>query len=395
MSELIREVKGLRGRIERFVNRYSKCIKTAPSREHMRSYISGQVGPMERKNVEAIALDAGIKPRTLQAFMEWLRWDEDAVASKNRDILRRDHFDENAIGVIDETSFMKKGNETVGVQRQYCGAAGKIANCVVSVNLAYVSGDFAALADTELYLPKETWCEDRYKREAAGIPEDIVFRTKLEIAIDLLKRTRSDGVPLKYLTADELYGRSSTFRHSVAEMELTYVVEIPCDITGWPASRLEKGKDACRVDELCKRGGPKWQMYHVKNTEKGPLVWEVRATRFSVCENKQPSEPQWLMIARNMVTKEEKYFLSNAQENMPVESLLHVAFKRWHVERLFQDAKGQIGMDHFEVRCYVALKRHMILSLTSLLFLMREVTRLRKKLLMEPSTGSFICGVTT
>jgi SRSO17 transposase len=382
MNDLIAEITHLKSRLSNFLKRYRSCVKTAPSREHMKTYMSGQIGPLERKNMEAMALEREIPPRTLQAFMETLRWDEDAVARKNREIIRGEHYDANAIGIIDETSDPKKGDKTTGVKRQYCGATGKRDNCVVSVHLAYVSQEFSALADADLYLPKE-WCEDQARREAAGVPEDIDFRTKPEIALDILARTLADGVPMKYLCADELYGRSITFRREAASLGVTYVVEIPCNITGWTESRLKKGRDAIRVDELWKRGGPKWQMLHVKNTGKGPVVWEVRAARFSVKEENEASPAQWLLVARNLLTGEVKYFLSNAPEEMPVETLVHLAFRRWHVERLFEDAKGQAGFDHSQMRKYTPLKRHLILTMTSVLFLMREVARLRKKQLLE------------
>lgn len=387
---IVKDMRGLKRRLGRFLARYGDCIGTAPSRRHVQTYVAGQVGPLERKNVENIALDRDVKPRTLQSFMETLCWDEAAVARRNRRILRKDHFDENAIGVIDETSFAKKGRETIGVKRQHCGASGKIDNCVVSVHLAYVSGDFAALADSDLYLPDEEWCAKPARRAVAGIPDAIRFRTKLEIALDLLDRTLGEGVPMKWLAADEFYGRAAKFRHGVAERGLTYVFEIPCNLCGWTPSRLAKGRDAVRVDELWKRGGPSWRMFHVKNTEKGPLVWEVRAARFHVREGGAAGGEQWLLLARNFITGEKKYFLSNAPESTPVETLLHVAFRRWHVERLFEDAKGQVGMDHFEMRRYAAVMRHLILTMTSVLFLMRETARLRKKRLVEPAAGPCI-----
>ncbi len=341
--------------------------------------------------MEAMALDKGTKPRTLQAFMETLAWDENAVARKLREIIRTDHFDASAIGIIDETSHAKKGDKTVGVKRQHCGATGKRDNCVVTVHLAYVSGEFAALADSDLYLPTE-WCEDKERRAAAGVPEDIEFRAKTEIALEITRRTLAEGVPMKYLCADEWYGRSSHFRREVAGLGLTYVVEIPRSLTGWTERRLKPGKDAIRVDQLWPRGGPKRQRFHVKNTGTGAVVWEVRAARISMREDDLPSPAQGLLIARNVLTREVKYFLSNAPRETPIATLLHVAFRRWHIERLFEDAKGQTGFDHAEMRKYLPHKRHMILTMTSILFLMREVVRLRKKRIVECGKCAVVCG---
>jgi len=385
----ITELKQMRRNLDRFLRRFSSCIKTKPSREHLRTYVRGQVGELERKSVEPIAMEAGVPPRTLQKFLAEHCWDEAAVAKKVRRIVRRDHGDENAIGVIDETSFPKKGDQTACVQPQYCGATGKTDNCVVAVDLAYVARDFHALIDSDLYLPEDSWDKDRTRCRAAGIPDHVGYRPKWQIALDLLQRSLGDGVAMKYLTADELYGGTAAFRHGVAKLGLTYVVEIPRDVRGWTAGRLKQGKDACRVDELWRRGGPKARMFHVKNTEKGPLVWEARAARFSVCEKDLPTEAQWLIVARNVLTGEVKYFLANAAEDTPVETLLHVAFSRWHVERLFEDAKGQVGLDHFEVRKYRPLMRHLILSMVSLLFLMTEAGRVGgKKCVVERRADS-------
>ncbi len=386
--ETIASITNLPTRLGNFMRNYIPCIKTAPSRKNMRLYVAGQVGTLERKNVENIALEADVPPRTLQNHLAQNKWDEDAVSCKNRELIRRDHFDENAIAIIDETSDPKKGEKTVGVKRQHCGATGKTDNCVVSVHLAYATDDFAAIADSDLYLPQE-WCEDAERRVEAGVPEEMEFRTKPEIALDLLRRTRDEGVVLKWLCADELYGRSAPFRNEVEAMGLRYVVEIPCNLTGWTPGRLEKGKAARRVDDLWQRGGPSWEMFHVKNTGKGPVVWEVRAVAFHIREEGEPGARKLLLVARNVLSGEVKYFLSN-ETVAPTETVLHIAFRRWQVERLFEDAKGSVGFDQSEVRKYLALKRHMILSMTSLLFLMREVSRLRKKRILERGAGASV-----
>jgi len=385
LAETVAEIKGLRARLGIFMRNYESCIKTRPSRNNMKRYVGGQVGPLPRKNVENIAYEAGVPPRTLQNFLAQNAWDEDCVARKNRAILMRDHFDEKAIGIIDETSDAKKGEKTVGVKRQHCGATGKRDNCVVSVHLAYATSDFAALADSDLFLP-EDWCADDARRAEAGVPEDVAFRTKPAIALDLLRRTLAEGLPMKWLCADELYGRSGPFRDAVDAMGLKFVVEIPRNLTGWTPARLETGKAARRVDELWRRGGPSWVKYHVKTTGKGPEVWEARVVDAHLSRDGRPGPLRKLLIARNVRTGEVKYFLSNATD-ASAETLLHVAFRRWQVERLFQDAKGCVGFDQSEVRKYTALKRHMILSMTSLLFLMREVTRLRKKRVLERDAG--------
>lgn len=397
--DILSEILPLKRNLNRFLKQFDACIKTAPSRSHLRTYVGGQVGDLERKSVEPMALAAGVAPRTLQEFLSLHRWDHEAMRRRVQELIMRDHADENAIALIDETSFAKKGRKTVGVQRQWCGSTGKKDNCVVSVHLGYAAGDFHALLDGDLYLPEESWHEDRARCREAGIPDEVVYRPKWRIALELLDRARGNGVRLKYLTADEAYGMVAAFRHGVAERGMAYVVEVPKSQRGWtrppkvavpqsaaptgrPPSRPRldvKAPSSRRVDELWQRGGPSWQRFHVKDTAKGPLVWDARIVRFSPSEDGLPGAECWLIVARNVLNGETKYFLSNAPEDTSPEVLLHVAFSRWHIERVFEDAKGQVGFDHFEVRNYLPLTRHLILSMVSFLFLMIETRRMGEK----------------
>ncbi len=373
----IEQLEQLLPRLDEHLARFDECIKTSPSRRHLKTYVNGQLGPLERKSVEPIALDADVPVRSLQEFLEIHRWDEAKLGRRVREIVMDRHADPEAVGVIDETSFAKKGEHTAGVQHQYCGETGKIDNCVVTVHLAYAAKDFAAIVDGDLFLPPKTWAYDLERRRNAGIPDEVKYRPKWRIALDLMKRSIGDGLRMKWLTADELYGRVVEFRRESADLGLLYMVEVPCDTTGWTLAMAERGDDARRVDDLWRRGGPSWEMYHVKDTEKGPVVWEARAVRFQPHEDKGAGEEQWLLVARNVVTDEIKYFLSNAPRRTRREAMLRVAFTRWEVEHLFHEAKGEVGMKHFEVRRYRPVMRHLVLSMVSLLFFCEEVKRLR------------------
>lgn len=395
----ITELRRLKPALDRFAREFDDCIKTAPSRRHLLKYMNGQVGPLKRKSIEPIALDAEVPVRTLQEFLSHHRWDEGAVSRRLREIVMRDHADPNAIGVIDETSFSKKGDKTAGVQRQYSGHAGKVENCVVTVHLGYVTPDFHALIDGDLYLPEESWAQDLSRRQEAKIPDDVEFRPKGQIALDLLRRSLDDGVRLRWITADEFYGRSKEFRDTVSDWGLNYVVEIPSNLCGWsrkprieaPGTLLPSGRRSRKprvaanekpprpVSKLWKRGGPSWQTYRVKDTQKGPEVWHVRETLFYPNDNGLPGRESRLIIARHALSGEVKYFLSEAGPDEPLKTLLYVAFSRWHVERLFEDGKGEVGFDHFEVRNYKSLIRHLVLTNLSLYFLCEHTTRFRKK----------------
>ena len=374
--------------LENFLQRFDKSIKTKPSRKHLRTYVSGQLSDLERKSIEPIALEYGTPPRTLQEFLSIHRWDEDQLSQCVRQVVVEDHYDELSIGIIDETGFPKKGKETIGVSRQWCGQTGKLDNCVVNVDLGYVSEDFHCLIDNDLFIP-ENYFEDPERLKAKGVPTEISFRTKPEIAIELIKRSLGDGVPLQWILADELYGRSQKFRESLGDLNLSYVVEVPCSTMG----RIKSSKVGFhRVDELWEVGGVDWETFYIKETQKGPEVWDARAVRFEEYQEGAHAKFQWLIMTQSQLSGQIKYFMSNAPEHVEAEVLLKVAFNRWHIERIFQDAKGEIGFGHFEVRGYKSLKRHMILSMVSFLFLakMRDVFSDAEKNFY--SSGETNCG---
>ena len=257
--------------------------------------------------------------------------------------------------------------------------------------------DIHALIDGDLYLPEESWAQDLSRREEAKIPDDVEFRPKGQIALDLLRRSLDDGVRLGWITADEFYGRSKEFRDTVSDWGINYVVEIPSNLRGGSrmpridarGTALASGRTSRRprvaanekpprpVSKLWKRGGPSWQTYRIKDTQKGPEVWYVRETIFYPNDADLPGRESRLIIARHALSGEVKYFLSDAGLDVPLKTLLYVAFSRWHVERLFEDGKGQVGFDHFEVRNYKSLIRHLVLTNLSQYFLCEQTTRLR------------------
>ncbi len=373
-----------RARMGEYLDMFMPDIKTEASRRHFRNYLSGLLGDAERKNMERMAYKANVPVHTLQEFLAFYTWDEDAVRWRVQRLVAERFADENAIAIIDETGVPKKGVKTAGVQRQYCGARGKIENSVMFVGLAYAAGEFHTLVDLELFLPME-WAKNKTRRREAGIPEDMVHRTKQEISIEQLRRALSAGMTLRWATADEFYGRSSKWRNDVAELGIYYVVEVPKDTKGWLPEHLAAvgadSRDAAytsrKVPDMVRDDGVSWTPYHVKNTEKGPEVWEIFATRF-IPSASGDAEECWLLAAHNVLTGEMKYFLSNAPRDCPISTLGHVAFSRWRVERCFQDLKGEVGLDHFEVHKYRPLVRHLRLALAGMLFLSMERQRLRE-----------------
>lgn len=374
-----------RARLGEYLEGFMEELESDASRKHFRDYVSGLIGPAERKNMERMAFKANVPVRTLQDFLACYVWDEDAVRRRVRRLVAERCADDNAIAIIDETGVPKKGSKTAGVQRQYCGARGKIENSVMFVGLAYAAGDFHTLIDLELYLPK-AWAEDKARRRAAGIPADVEYRSKQDMSIEELRQAISGGIRFRWATADEFYGRSSRWRREVAELGIRYVVEVPKTSQGWIPERIASLDAKASAEEyaprevrsMWRRGGPSWAPYRVKDTEKGPEVWELRATRFVPSVNDGREEECWLLVARNVLTDEVKYFLSNAPADCPLSTLGYVAFSRWRVERCFQDLKGEVGLDHFEVHKYRPLVRHLRLALAGMLFLAIERKRLRE-----------------
>jgi SRSO17 transposase len=380
-----------------YLHEFDGCMGRITNRSHLETYVSGQLGDLERKSVEPIADAAGVPPRTLQEFLSMLKWDEQAARDRVQRRVAHRHSHPHSVGVIDETSYHKQGDKTACVQRQYCGSRGKLDNCVVSVHLGYVAGDFHTLLDGEVYLPEETWHEDRARCRAAGIPDDVVYRAKWEIALDQVRRALGNGVRFSWWTFDEGYGGKPPFLRVLDGLGQNYVAEIPVDFVGWtrppevlyreharhkgPGRRRKlprlkvRNTPAAEVREILKHSPilrkARWERFRVKDGSKGPMVWEAKRIPFWIKdENGLPSRPHHLIVARNVLKPDEvKFFLSNAPESTPLEILLMVAFSRWHIERLFEDSKTELGLDHFEVRKYPSIVRHLILTCISHLFL--------------------------
>jgi len=383
--------------LTKYLHEFDRCMGRITNLAHLRTYVSGQLGDLDRKSVEPMADAAGVPPRTLQEFLSMLKWDDQAARDQVQRRVARRHAHPHSVGVIDETSFHKQGNKTACVQRQWCGSRGKKENCVVSVHLGYVAGDFHTLIDGDLFLPEKTWHGDRTRCRTVGIPDDVVYRAKWKIALEQIQRALGNGLRFSWLTFDEGYGGKPPFLRGVDGLGQNYVAEIPVNFVGWtrPPEVLyrehswNKGRGRPRKFPCLKvRNTPavevrniltwspilrkvSWEPYRVKDGTKGPMVWEAKRIAFWIKdENGMPSRPHHLMVARNVLKPDEvKFFLSNAPEGTPLEVLLLVAFSRWRIERLFQDSKTELGMDHFEVRKYPSIVRHLILTCISHLFL--------------------------
>ena len=383
----------------RFVGRFADCFCDHRCREHLPVYIRGQLSDLNRKSVEPIAIASGVATRTLQEFLALLSWDHERMLDQLQRIVATEHAGPGSVGLLDETSFVKKGTKTPGVQRQWCGTLGKVDNCVVTVHLGYTRGDFQCLLDGDLFLP-ESWDDDRVRCRAAGIPESIVYRPKWRIALEQYDRAVANGVRFDWLTFDEGYGGKPEFLKELTSRGQSWVAEVPKSVCGWlvrprvterpyrtsrrgrprTKPRLVRGQShAQRADELLERHPQlrdvPWTQYRLDDRQKGPSVWEVKHVRFHpTTDEGLPGEAEHLLVARHVLQGADvKYFRSNAPEGTATATLLRVALTRHRVERCFQDQKSELGLDHYEGRTYTGLMRHLYLTLVSYLFAVRAV----------------------
>ena len=404
------QIEGLGRDLMDFLSEFDDCFGRSEPREHLRTYVRGQLTDLPRKSIEPMALASGTPPRTLQRFVESVQWDEHRLRDRQQRIVARDHAEQKAIGVIDESGQPKKGGHTAAVQRQWCGRTGKLDNCVVGVHLCYVTGDFQCLLDSDLFLPKD-WATDAARRKEALIPEDVTYRKKADIALEQVQRALANGIRVAAWTFDEFYGRDGAFLDGLEALGQNYVAEVPADFTGWvrepevllrptPQEMRKQGRrrlyprlarktlPACEVRNLV-RYSPvfqqqEWEPVRIKEGENGPMVWEIMHARFY---RKKPDglvgPVGYLIAARNALNRDEvKYFVSNqlpGEIGVTLEGLLGVGFSRWPIERCFQQAKDELGMDHFEVRGWRAIHRHLYITQLSHLFCVRAHQTLREK----------------
>lgn len=407
----VKVISGMGKELAGFLEQFGDCFSRSEPRAHLRAYVSGQLSDLPRKSVEPIALRAGTPPRTLQYFFSSAEWNEPWLCDRLQRIVARDHTAPEAIGIIDESGNPKKGRHTAGVKRQWCGATGKIDNCVVGVHLAYVAGAFHCLLDSDLYLPRE-WAEDGQRRREVGVPDDVPFRKKTAIALAQVGRALSNGLRVAAWTFDEFYGADREFLDGLEAFGQNYVGEVPATVTGWlrepkvlqtptPAQRRKRGPTprfprlarkasrACEARNLVRHSRTfqkqAWRRYRIRDGEKGPMVWEVKWSAFYRRQGPEglPGPRHGLIVARNVLNPSEvKYFVSNrvpGQRDVTLEWLLRVAFSRWPIERCFEVAKDEIGMDHFEMRSWRGVHRHWYISQLTQLFCARVRERLREK----------------
>lgn len=344
---------------------------------HACAYLRGLLSGAERKNGWQLAEELGYsQPRAIQRVLDRSAWDIDMVRDELQAYIIAALGGPDGVLVVDETGFLKQGRNSVGVKRQYSGTAGRIENCQIGVFLAYSSDKGRAGLDAALYLPRE-WADDPERRLAAGVPEAVTFQTKPQLALTLLERALDGGVPAAWVTADEVYGNDFAFRHALEVREQAYVVAVKRTqaVSTWPPhGPIGQTTVAALIADL---PADAWQRLSCGVGAQGERIydWASRPVRPALSEG-------WthVVLARRhpLRTEEVAYYLVYARDGVPLVEVVRAAGSRWAVEDTFKLAKGQVGLDHYEVRSWRGWHRHMTLALWALAILVAEVARAKR-----------------
>jgi SRSO17 transposase len=386
-------VRGCKDRLTRFMERYVPLFYRKEQRENARIVVEGLISGLERKTCEPIAREHGMHRKPIQSFVGCSTWDDEKVMSEVRRHVKEDLADPNAVLVIDPSAFAKKGTQSCGVKRQWCGRLGKLENCQVGVFLCYAARGGHAPLDRRLYLP-EDWAKDAKRREKCHVPPEIVFQEKWRIGLSMLDKCRLE-LPHGWVAGDDELGRCSEFRAQLRDRNERYVLDVPCntlirDLDAPPPHRDKKagrrGKrktSFARVDKWAKeQPAEAWQQVEVRPGTKGPLVVEAMTRRVLARDDQRHVGPEErLLVTRTTEAGKPKinYSLSSAGPEVPLKDLVQAHAQRFRIEQMLQEGKGDAGLDHYEVRSWVGWHHHMTLALLALLFLQTERERVGKK----------------
>jgi SRSO17 transposase len=398
------DVEGLLEDLWEFQANFHDCFPRSEPRAHFFDYMVGQLSPLARKSIEPMALHVkGGTIRGLQRFLSDVPWDEEHMRWTYHQLVADAMGDPEGVLMVDETSFVKKGQESVGVARQYCGTLGKVENCQVGVFAGYASRHGYALVDKRLFLP-EGWFTEAYtaRRTKCNVPAELTFQSKPQLAAAMVQSIAAEGLlPFKYLVADSLYGNSPAFWDAIeACVGVTAFVAIPAETRGWlQRPRTEDRSYIYKGDVRVKRvavpptnvshsvaavaaGLPasSWYRRTVSEGTKGPLVYEFARQRLTLCKDGLPERTVWLVLKRPLGTEPTyTYYLSNAPVSTPLRTFVWLSSVRWAVEQCFEEGKTELGMAHYEGRKYPGWHHHMLTTMLAHFFLWHLKIRWGKK----------------
>ncbi len=399
------EVKGMGDDLKAFNSMFDECFVRSETRVHFQQYAMGRLGKLDRKTIEPIAANLeGGNIRAMQRAISKTSWDESRMEDIFRSMIETDLGDPESALIFDESGFAKKGEDSAGVARQYCGSLGKVENCRVGVYCAYASRFGYTLIDKRLYVP-EPWFTEAYakRREKCEFPEDLVFKTKPELAADMLREQwdRKD-LPFRYVLADSVYGMNPAFVEQVEQCSgLICLLGVHADLQVWPRrpeirseSYAYRGETRQRsvLRNPHKRPGTVhllaketpdcfWYRRTVSEGTKGPITYEFCRRKVTVARDGLPWKTLWLLMKRSLGDSPQYWFyLCNAPDNSRLPLFVWLSGLRWAIEQAFEEAKSEVGLDQYEVRKYAGWRHHMTVSLLVLFFLWHQKVRLGKKI---------------
>ena len=346
--------------------RIGPCFARSETREGVKAYLRGLLSPIERKNGWQLAEEAGCAtPYAMQYLLNRAVWESEEVRERLQAYVREMIAGPDGMLVMDETGFLKKGKKSVGVQRQYSGTAGRIENCQIGVFLTYASQGDHTLVDRELYLPK-SWTQDPERCRAANVPEEVVFATKPELAARMLWRTLDAGLSARWVTGDTVYGSHRPLREGLESRQQAYALAVSCQ------EQVEVQGERKRVDRLADEVPPdQWQRLSVGDGSKGPREFDW--ARVELSRPEQDGWQRWLVVRRSLLSGEKPadlaYVLVFAPGATTLAEMATAIGTRWTVEQCFEEGKGEVGLDQYEVRSWQGWYRHITLCMLAHAFL--------------------------
>jgi SRSO17 transposase len=362
-----REIEAWQAGLDSLHARIAPRFRRTEVRQRAKRYLLGLLARVERKNGWQLAEQLGeVGPQGVQRLLNAAQWDADGVRDDLQAYVVEHLGDADGVLIVDETGFLKKGTKSVGVQRQYSGTAGRRENCQIGVFLGYASPKGRTFLDRELYLPA-VWANDAERRQEAGVPEEVAFATKPELAQQLLERALGSGVPARWVTADELYGNDPALRRWLETAGYAYVLAVSCNHPVWQAGQQE------RADALVSAlPSEAWATLSCGTGSQGERLYDWCCVQLPY--EQASSMVQWLLVRRSLSDRAERaYFRVCGPVETALEEMVRVAGLRWAIEESFEDAKGLVGLDQYEVRKWQAWYRHITLALLAHAYL--EVTR--------------------
>jgi SRSO17 transposase len=397
------DVTDFSSELKAFHENFAECFQRSESRDNFYRYMAGQFTQLERKSIEPIAFAIeGGKVRAMQRFVSDAPWDDEKISSRYRSLVAEDLGHPDAAIIFDESGFPKKGDDSIGVAKQYCGNLGKVENCQVGVFATYTSAYGYSLIDKRLYIP-ERWFSDecREKREKCMLPDGVKFQTKPQLAAEMLREIAEQKVlPFRYVLADSVYVNPEFLEAVESLVGMTYFLQVPEDTLCWLQHPMtvektykyrgkertkrvlsDKAKQSISVKTLAKGiNNFFWYRRKVSEGAKGPIEYEFTKRRIVLSHQGLPQKTVWLAIRRTMdMEPRYSFYISNAPLSMALNTFVWLSGLRWSIEQCFEETKTELGMDQYEVRKFPGWNHHILTCMLAHYFLWHLKIRLGKK----------------